>query len=155
MKAILAGMIAVALSSTSAAASAASDLAAIDANYQTCVEKNPDNAGMKECTNKAYFEADKVLNKTYLSIAEALRVKVPGDSELDDQKEELKRLLASERAWILYRDAECQLQGVAMLGGSGEGLVIGGCLYSLTQKRARDLEDLFADRFHTEPLARP
>ena len=31
-----------------------------------------------------------------------------------------------------------------MLGGSGEGLVIGACLYSLTQQRVKDLNVLFA-----------
>ncbi len=32
-----------------------------------------------------------------------------------------------------------------MLGGSGEGLVIGTCLYSLTAQRVKDLDDLFGD----------
>jgi uncharacterized protein YecT (DUF1311 family) len=145
MKAILLLIIALALCSTSAVASVSSDLAAIDARYKACMAKNSDNMGLKECTNKAHSEADKVLTNTYSSIQAALRTTQPGDSEADNKKEEFKRLLASERAWITYRDAECDLQGVEMLGGSGEGLVIGTCLYSLTQQRAKDLDDLFGD----------
>jgi uncharacterized protein YecT (DUF1311 family) len=145
MKAMLLLIIALALCSTSAIASVSSDLAAIDAHYKTCMAKDPDNVGLKECTHTAYSEADKVLTKTYRSIQAALKATQPGDSEADDKKEEFKRLLASERAWISYRDAECDLRGVEMLGGSGEGLVIGSCLYSLTAQRVKDLDDLFGD----------
>jgi uncharacterized protein YecT (DUF1311 family) len=145
MKALLLLIIALVLCSTSAVAKVSSDLAAIDARYKACMAKNPDNMGLKECTNKAHSEADKVLTNTYRSIQAALRTTQPGDSEADNKKEEFTRLLASERAWITYRDAECDLQGVEMLGGSGEGLVIGTCLYSLTQQRANDLDDLFGD----------
>jgi uncharacterized protein YecT (DUF1311 family) len=145
MKAMLLLIIALALCSTSAIASVSSDLAAIDAHYKACMAKDSDNVGLKECTHTAYSEADKVLTKTYRSIQSALKATQPGDSEADDKKEEFKRLLASERAWITYRDAECDLQGVEMLGGSGEGLVIGTCLYSLTAQRVKDLDDLFGD----------
>jgi uncharacterized protein YecT (DUF1311 family) len=145
MKAMLLLIIALALCSTSAIASVSSDLAAIDAHYKACMAKDSDNVGLKECTHTAYSEADKVLTKTYRSIQAALKATQPGDSEADDKKEEFKRLLASERAWITYRDAECDLQGVEMLGGSGEGLVIGTCLYSLTAQRVKDLDDLFGD----------
>jgi uncharacterized protein YecT (DUF1311 family) len=143
MKAMLLLIIALALCSTSAIASVSSDLAAIDAHYKACMAKDSDNVGLKECTHTAYSEADKVLTKTYRSIQAALKATQPRDSE--DKKEEFKRLLASERAWITYRDAECDLQGVEMLGGSGEGLVIGTCLYSLTAQRVKDLDDLFGD----------
>ncbi len=136
-------IIALTLSSTSAIANVSSDLAAIDAHYNACIAKDSDNAGLKECTNTAYSEADKVLTKTYRSIQAALKITQPEDSEADDQKEKFKRLLTSERAWITYRDAECDLRGVEMLGGSGEGLVIGTCLYSLTAQRVKDLDDLF------------
>ncbi len=144
MKAMLLLIIALALCSTSAIASVSSELAAIDAHYKACMAKDSDNVGLKECTHTAYSEADKVLTKTYRSVQAALKA-TPGDSEADDKKEEFKRLLASERAWITYRDAECDLQGVEMLGGSGEGLVIGTCLYSLTAQRVKDLDDLFGD----------
>jgi uncharacterized protein YecT (DUF1311 family) len=148
MKAMPFLIIALTLSSTSAIANVSSDLAAIDARYKACQASDTSNVGLKECTNTAYSEADKVLTKTYRSIQAGLKTTQPGDSEADDKKEEFKRLLVSERAWITYRDAECDLQGIEMLGGSGEGLVIGTCLYSLTAQRVKDLDDLFGDGAH-------
>ena len=65
------------------------DLAVIDGHYKACMAKNPDNAGLKECTYKARLEADKLLTNTYRSIQAALRTTQPGASESDNTKEEL------------------------------------------------------------------
>ncbi|WP_375380157.1 lysozyme inhibitor LprI family protein [uncultured Sphingomonas sp.] len=51
-------------------------------------------------------------------------------------------LLASQRAWLAYRDAECQIESFAMRGGSGEWMLHADCMIKLTLARTEELSDL-------------
>jgi uncharacterized protein YecT (DUF1311 family) len=120
-----------------AAADVAHELAAIEARQKACVDKDSSTAGMNECTDVARGAADKILNRLYDGAVKRLRA--GGD---DDSRETLRRLVASERAWIAYRDAQCSFEGTTMLGGSGEGVIVGGCLYQKTAERAKDIDSV-------------
>ena len=124
---------------TASRASMASDLRSIDGRLKACLAKNDSNAGMTACTSEAYNAASRVLKGIY----EGQTAKLQGGST--DDKESLARLIASQRAWITYRDNDCKLQGITMLGGSGEGSIIVGCLLEATKQRARSLDHLFSD----------
>lgn len=106
-------------------ANVVSNLAAIEARYKACQAKDPSGAGPTDCAFAAESYADKILTKLYKSIVTARSAMQPGDPEADANKEELKRLLVSEKAWFAYRCAECDLQGIEMLGRSRERLIIG------------------------------
>ena len=56
-----------------------------------------------------------------------------------------KALLASQRAWISYRDAQCELEGFSMRGGTAEPLMVSSCLETLTKQRTEELKRLAAD----------
>lgn len=131
-----------AASPADAASAVAKELAAIDAKMKRCLDKDSSTVGMKQCTYDATTSADKVLNKVYQATIASLK-KPSDEQEAKDDKEKLARLLASEVAWIKYRDTDCDLQGISMLGGTGEGLVTIGCQYSMTTKRVKDLDELF------------
>ena len=60
---------------------------------------------------------DARLNSVYQAWTEALRH--PKSDEAKDDAEILKRLVAAERAWIDFRDKDCNLQSTSMLGGTG------------------------------------
>ena len=94
------------------------------------------NAGMNQCTSVAIAAADKVLNSWYQADS-----KVWIGTDEPDASERKKRVLNAQRAWIAFRDAECQLQAASMLGGSGEGLAGGMCLYELTRQRIGQLDN--------------
>ena len=126
-----------------AASSAAKELAAIDAEVKRCQDTDSSTAGLKQCAYDALSSADKVLNNVYKAAVASYKKKSSDEQEAKDNKESLDRLIASEVAWIKYRDTECELQGTSMLGGTGEGLVIADCQYSMTAKRAKDLDELF------------
>lgn len=146
MKAALGLMIALAVAPSAASATPKSELAAIDARLKVCMDKDSSNLGMKTCTGDAYDAADKILNKVYNSAAANLK-KVSKDTDVvQNNNETLKRLIASERAWIAYRDADCDLQGTEMLGGSGENLVIVSCQLSMTEQRVKALDELFREK---------
>jgi uncharacterized protein YecT (DUF1311 family) len=126
-----------------ALADVASDLATIDTTLQQCLDKNSSNLGMKQCTGDAYVSADALLNKTYRNIL--IDIKKPAAIKILKlaQIEKRKRLVEAERAWITYRDSECKMQGIDMLGGTGESLIIGGCYYQLTVDRVKDIDRPF------------
>ena len=87
---------------------------------------------MKQCAGDA--DTDTPRNKTYAAaVANLERAKDGGN----DAKEKLRRLVASEHAWIANRDAECDFEGTSMLGGTGESLVIVDCRYTMTAARAK------------------
>ena len=62
----------------------------------------------------------------------------PGGSK--DDAEILRRLVATERAWIDFRDEHCELRSTSMLGGSGESNTSGECRYAMTKARVKALK---------------
>ena len=50
-------------------------------------------------------------------------------------------LRVAERAWIAYRDAECDFQGDAEAGGSMQPMIISGCMATLTEERIKTLQN--------------
>jgi uncharacterized protein YecT (DUF1311 family) len=111
------------------------DLAGVEQTYKACTEADDSNQAMIHCAAEARTEADAVLNETYQHIVAGL--KNIGEDE------RFNRLKTAERAWITYRDAQCQLEGSEMLGGSGEPLLVAGCLYRLISERAKALDEQF------------
>ncbi len=50
-------------------------------------------------------------------------------------------LLASERAWLAYRDAQCRLSTYANFGGRELPIYRAGCRAKLTKQRVQELKD--------------
>ena len=93
------------------------------------------------CTSVAQIAADARLNGVYQAWVEVLKHPMPDDAKED--AEILKRLIAAERAWIAFRDDDCNLQSTSALGGTAEPVVFGDCRYAMTKARVKTLE---ADR---------
>ena len=97
-------------------------------------------ADMNICAARDYETADKELNAQYKKTRAAM---VAWDTELEgDQKGAEKALLKSQRAWIDYRDGECEAEGFQARGGSLEPMLISGCMAKLTRQRTKELADL-------------
>ena len=47
----------------------------------------------------------------------------------------MTRLVAAERAWIVFRDAECSYHSSYMLHGTGEDGAYTACVYAQTKMR--------------------
>lgn len=125
----------------SASAQVASVLAGLDAKLETCLAKAGGvTPAIDNCNEQARAAADLILNRTYGEWVEKL--KHPAKDEIADSAEILKRLMASERAWITYRDTGCNLESISMLGGTGETNLYGHCLYVKTKQRVLDLQGI-------------
>ncbi|MDK4702884.1 lysozyme inhibitor LprI family protein [Rhizobium sp. CNPSo 4062] len=95
---------------------------------------------MNVCAVLEFGEADKALNAQYKKTRAAM---VAIDADLDnDMKGAEKALIKAQRAWVDYRDGECETQGFQARGGSMEPMLVSGCKADLTKKRTKELKDL-------------
>lgn len=85
-------------------------------------------AAMNACAGIAYEEADAALNASYGEVR----------SRLDDEGRE--QLVATQRAWIAWRDAECAFRSRGVEGGTIYPTIHAGCLTELTEQRTADFE---------------
>lgn len=95
-----------------------------------CLDNATSNNAMKQCVFAEYQRQDKKLNIEYQELMTTLK-----KDESEDGKEIVNRVIKAERAWITLRDTSCAVEGVEMMNGSGEGLIVGGCLGKLTRER--------------------
>lgn len=97
---------------------------------------------MNACADKDFTAADADLNRVY---AEALKAvpEMASDPPYDAKSWE-QALRASQRAWVAFRDAECQ-NHVAMFwtGGSGATADIIGCMEEKTKARTKELKERY------------
>ena len=74
---------------------------------------------MNSCAASDYSRADEELNTVWRKLPKS------------------KELLASQRAWIAYRDAECSFRKAQFEGGSIAPLIYSSCLSELTKQRTK------------------
>lgn len=100
---------------------------------------------MNICAARDYQAADDELNAAYKVTMAAAREMDEQASEMGDQYvgavDALKR---AQRAWIGYRDGQCELAGFEARGGSMEPMLVSGCLADLTRKRTAELKAVSA-----------
>lgn len=127
----------VALVLGSTAAQAASD-------YDKCIEELGDSmAAMKECAYRDFQTEDAKLNVAYKNVknlfAELSRTET--GYPFDTYKQLSQRLVAAQKAWIAFRDTDCELK-TESIGGTLEGLEITGCQTEMTKERTEFLQKL-------------
>ena len=106
---------------------------AVRAEAPPCADR-PNQAAMNICVSEKLAAADTVLNTVY--------------GQLRDKLDALGRrnLLAAEKAWITFRDRECDLRAgydTEHLENNGTiaPMLVGECRLTLTQARTADLRD--------------
>jgi uncharacterized protein YecT (DUF1311 family) len=82
-----------------------------------------DQQSMNICAEADYQKADQQLTALYAKFKP-----IP------------PKLRLAERAWITYRDAECDFAGDSEQGGSMQPMIISGCLTTLTKERIETLK---------------
>ncbi|ALN71512.1 lysozyme inhibitor LprI family protein [Aureimonas sp. AU20] len=93
-------------------------------------EAAQDQASLNFCAGRAYSEVDHKLNDLYRTLKDRLA----GDHD------RLARLVSAQRAWIAFRDAECDFVASATEGGSVQSMVHADCLRTETEQRIEHLE---------------
>ncbi len=100
---------------------------------------------LNACAAIRYRDADKELNAVWPAARRAMRDIDREAGRYGDQDRRAgydATLLASQRAWLRYRDAQCALAGYSARGGSMEPMLVNGCKAQLTSARILFLRDL-------------
>jgi uncharacterized protein YecT (DUF1311 family) len=100
-------------------------------------------AAMNECAALDFEAADKKLNEVWPGLK--ADTKQQDTDEGEGKTEYLDALMASQRAWIAYRDAECQRYSNEAKGGSMQPLLLYGCMATMTEKRIKELQSNLED----------
>lgn len=82
---------------------------------------------MHYCADEAYKAADGDLNQVWQTMRGHL------------SKEEKAALLTAQRAWLKYRDANCDFAAMPYLGGTLHPVILLTCLESMTRTRTEEL----------------
>lgn len=97
---------------------------------------------MNICAGDAYAEADKALNVQWMATKKAAAVWDDLIESEDRPRGAEERLLKAQRAWLAYRDSQCEALGFTVEGGTMQPLVVSSCLADLTRKRTEELGQL-------------
>lgn len=96
--------------------------------------------GMNWCAARDYGAADKELNAVWPKVRAHMR---DVDSEQDKRlKGAEAALLKAQRAWIDYRDGQCESEGFQARGGTLEPLLVAGRKAAMTRSRTKELRQL-------------
>ena len=86
---------------------------------------------LNECLASAYGEAERGLHALYQSVKSKLHPAA------------VTKLQAAERAWIRYRDSNCEAEAGLYEGGSIQPAVRWGCLERVTRARIAELHVIY------------
>jgi len=85
---------------------------------------------LTQCADLLLARSDAVLNQTYRKLL----------ADLDDEHRAL--LQKAQRAWVGFRDADCDLDASVAVGGSMHGMLVSDCRTAMTNTRVKDLQTL-------------
>ncbi len=98
---------------------------------------------MNYCAGKEYEVADAAMNAEWKLTVAAMRERDKHiDRAYDSQPTHDATLLASQRAWLTYRDQQCLNESFAARGGSMAPMLHSGCMARLTKARTAELQAL-------------
>ena len=96
---------------------------------------------LNQCLASAYAAADAELNRVWKPAYAEMRRRDREDADTR-RGNYAQTLLASQRAWIAYRDAQCLAESQYMWGGSGEAMLLFDCKLRLTTERTMFLRGI-------------
>ncbi|MBS1961439.1 MAG: DUF1311 domain-containing protein [Bdellovibrionales bacterium] len=100
----------------------------------------------QECTDMTTTSGIKTCLEFRTDVAEKLMVKdIEQISDVVTDPDQVKRLLASQKAWLALRNASCTYAVSKTAGGEEEGITETSCLLAETLKRVHELEDMLDD----------
>lgn len=101
---------------------------------------------LNACAASDYQIADRAMNAQWRTTVNKLRAddRENGPDSFGPPTADI--LLKSQRAWLAYRDAECDLASQEARGGSMQPMLASGCMARLTRERTQLLKQLIERR---------
>ncbi|MEL6679004.1 MAG: lysozyme inhibitor LprI family protein, partial [Pseudomonadota bacterium] len=110
-----------------------------------CTNADPENqttVGMVACISTEVTAWDVLLNETYRQTLATLEEADATGDFISEETRRVPSLRAAQRAWIAYRDAECDLRYSLYGQGSLRTIVAANCLLGFTADRTIALRDM-------------
>jgi uncharacterized protein YecT (DUF1311 family) len=113
--------------------------AAIQSAQGNC--RNPQTQlDMNFCAGDRFGQADAQLNRAYRDVVREAQEADRGDADLDTSHPNNEEALrASQRAWVAFRDAQCQYESFEARGGSMQPMLYENCRARMTRERIQQL----------------
>lgn len=92
---------------------------------------------MNICAGREYQAADRELNAVWKKASQRAK---SVDKDVGDGTQH-RELLAAQRAWLTFRDAQCSFEANQYRGGSIMPLIRSTCLTALTEARTKQLRE--------------
>ncbi len=89
---------------------------------------------LNQCAADNFAASDAELNALYKQVRQRLR----------QSPDSASQLVVAQKAWIAFRDAECDFNGINYEGGSMQPMIIWDCRNRLTRLRADDFKRYLA-----------
>ena len=101
-------------------------------------------AAMNDCFYRSYEAADAELNDVWARLMPLAKESdsLGTDDGRPGHEETLRK---AQRAWISFRDANCEFEGFQARGGTLEPTIVNSCLARLTSERTQQLETLLQE----------
>lgn len=104
---------------------------------------SPNTADLNACAGADWQRADAAMNAQYrATLAKMKEADAHPQPDATTGPTYAAALLASQRAWLAFRDAECVSEGYRYRGGTMEQLEVLGCKATLTRARTKQLQTL-------------
>lgn len=101
---------------------------------------------MNECAEDEYRRADAALNAQWmLTVAHMKQKDRDFDVVNDDRPGYQATLVAAQRAWLAYRDRQCDMEGYQMRRSAAEPRIISSCKIRMTEQRVTELKSLASE----------
>lgn len=104
--------------------------------YGACEANTSSNPEYKACLERTANAADAALNKAYGSLKSAIQ-RYAGELG-QNPSIQLQSLVAAQKKWIAYRDANCTFEDQLAFGGTAIGGNYSACLCALSLGRIAD-----------------
>ena len=86
---------------------------------------------MQDCLDAEWKKSDTELNHAYQDAMKKLK---------PDAVDVLKR---AQRAWVTYRDAQCEAEYKVWQGGTAAGVAMTQCKVTLTERRTKEIQETY------------
>lgn len=97
---------------------------------------------MNRCAQAAWQRADAAMTREWQASYAAMKARDAANTSRGGGFGYAAAALASQRAWLKFRDMQCVLEAGRYAGGSMQPLARSNCLERLTKERAQQLRDL-------------
>lgn len=107
-------------------------------------ENASSNVEIGDCTYAAYQKADKALNAFWPKVLAS--IDAADYMPAADRRTWKETVIAAQRAWVTFKEADCNAVTYEWWGGSGAGVAEATCLYDRTTQRLKQLEDRYGNQ---------